>query len=81
MLIEYFNVYGLESRVKPNKVRDLIVSNFLDFLSVRAIKLNEVSDSHVHALYVNPFCKRSFSPSMGNIGGMNFILYSSNRVM
>lgn len=50
MLIGFFNVYGLASKIKKSKVKYLIISKSLKFLTIQETKLYEVSTSLVHSL-------------------------------
>lgn len=60
----FINTRGLGCRIKKSKVRDIILSNFLDFVKFDKTKISEVFDSLVKFLRWSYFCEWSFSPFM-----------------
>lgn len=76
-MIRSFNIRGLGSRFKHNKVREFIVSKSLEFIMIQETKIGEFYDYFIHALWGNSFCGWSFSPSLRNGGGILSIWCSS----
>jgi hypothetical protein len=68
---------GSRGRIKKSKVKEFISSNHLDFIAVQEIKLEVVNEILCHFLWGNPFCEWSFSPTIGNSGGILSIWCSS----
>jgi hypothetical protein len=51
-------------------VKEFISSNHLDFIAIQETKLEVVNESLYHFLWGNPFCEWSFTPAIGNSGGI-----------
>lgn len=77
MIIGSFNIRGLGGRIKKRKVRDFISSNHLDCVLIQETKLSVVSEALCHYLWGNSFCNFSFTPAIGNSGGILSIWCSS----
>jgi hypothetical protein len=58
-------------------VKEFISSNHLDFIAIQETKLEVVNESLYHFLWGNPFCEWSFTPAIGNSGGILSIWCSS----
>jgi hypothetical protein len=61
MIICSFNVRGLGSRVKRNKVRELVRVNNVDFLAIQESKMEEITEVLVHSLWGGADCGGVFS--------------------
>jgi hypothetical protein len=70
MIVGTFNVRGLGSRVKKRKVRDLIMTEKLDFLALRETKLEGVSSSLCFRLWGSTECDWAVLPAVGSSGGI-----------
>lgn len=73
MLTGSCNIWVLGKRIKHNKMNELFTSKSMEFLVIQETKINDFSDSFVHALWVNSFCDQSFSPSSGNNVGPGYL--------
>jgi mannosylglycoprotein endo-beta-mannosidase len=70
MIICSFNVRGLGSRVKRNKVRELVRNYKVDFLALQETKMEEISAGVVQSLWGSEDCVWVSLPSIGNSGGI-----------
>jgi hypothetical protein len=70
MIVCSFNIRGLGSRVKRNKIRDLVKDHNLDFLAIQETKMEEMSDVLCYSLWGSRDVGWLAVPSRGNSGGL-----------
>jgi hypothetical protein len=70
MIVCSFNIRGLGSRVKRNKIRDLVKDHNLDFLAIQETKMEEMSDVLCYSLWGSRDVGWLAVPSRGNSDGL-----------
>jgi exonuclease III len=65
-----FNVRGLGSCVKHNKIRDLVRIENADFLALQETKMETISEAIVYSIWGSSDCGWCSLPAVGNSGGI-----------
>lgn len=77
MIVLSFNIRGLRGRQKQNKIKELVRSSNVDFLTIQETKMEKISDSLCYRLWGSDDCEWEFLPSEGNNGGILSIWHKS----
>ncbi|MCH82126.1 hypothetical protein A2U01_0002923, partial [Trifolium medium] len=70
MIVCSFNVRGLGSRVKMNKIRDLVREQNVDFLAIQETKMESINEGLCYSLWGGRDCGWVVLPSLGKSGGI-----------
>jgi exonuclease III len=70
MIVGTFNIRGMGSRVKRRKIRDLVLSEKIDFLAVQETKMEVISEKLCHGLWGGDGYDWVFFPAVGNSRGL-----------
>jgi hypothetical protein len=70
MIVYSYNIRGLGGDVKRRRIKQLILSENVDFMAIQETKLEAISDSLCYSLWGGPNCDWAFLPSEGSSGGI-----------
>jgi hypothetical protein len=70
MIVCSFNVRGLGSRVKRNRIRDLVRDQRVEFLAIQETKMESIDEGLCRSLWGGNNCGCLFIPLVGSSGGI-----------
>lgn len=79
MIITSFNIRGLGSASKRNKIRELVRNNKVEFMAIQETKMEVITENFCHKLWGGVDCDWAFLPSEGNSGGILPLWSKSNN--
>jgi hypothetical protein len=70
MIVCSYNIRGLGGRVKRRRIKQLILTEKVDFMAIQETKLEVISEALCHSLWGGSDCEWAFLPAEGNSGGI-----------